>query len=82
MIANGAQMVRHDNTAQSARSILAKLVFKKPITLEIQWELVDQQKKLSETSAGVEVNKQMDRMRKLHQKCTISKIKIINSDEV
>jgi hypothetical protein len=60
-------MARHDNTAQSARSILAKLVFKKPITLEIQRELVDQQKKLSETSAGVEVNKEIDRMRNLHQ---------------
>ena len=68
MIANGAQMTRHDNTAQSARSVIARLVFKKPIVLEIQRELVDQQKKLSETSAGVEVNKEMDRIRKLHEK--------------
>src|ERR1700722_4537712 len=31
MIGNRAQLARHDNTAQCARSIIAKLVYKKPV---------------------------------------------------
>jgi len=62
MIAGSAQMARHNNSAQSARSIIAKIVYKKPVTLRIQRELVDDHKKLSETSAGVEVNKELAKM--------------------
>jgi septal ring factor EnvC (AmiA/AmiB activator) len=68
MLAGGAQMTRHNNTAQSARSIIAKLVYKKPVVLKIQRELVDEKKSLSETSAGVEVNKELARKAERDQK--------------
>ena len=55
MVANGAQMARHDNTAQSASLVINKLLNLKPVVLMIQQELVDGQKKLFETSAGKEV---------------------------
>jgi hypothetical protein len=59
MIANGAQMVRHDNTAQSARSIISKLLKLAPVALVIQQELVDNQKQLCETFAGIEMNREL-----------------------
>ncbi|KAI0342631.1 hypothetical protein BDW22DRAFT_127156 [Trametopsis cervina] len=50
---NGAQMARHDNTAQSAHAIIRRFLANKPIPLNIQRELVDEKKKLAHTEAGV-----------------------------
>jgi hypothetical protein len=67
MIAGGAQIARHNNTAQNARSVITKLANLEPVALVIQRELVDDRKKLSETSAGIEVNKEQALVEARHQ---------------
>ncbi|KAK7032288.1 hypothetical protein VNI00_013247 [Paramarasmius palmivorus] len=61
----GAQIVRHDNTPETARAILSHVVENTPLPLRIQTELVDQGKNLSETAAGAELNRElMEQIRK------------------
>ncbi|KAF9259474.1 hypothetical protein L218DRAFT_1058798 [Marasmius fiardii PR-910] len=64
----GAQMVRHDNTPQTARAILLHLVQKRPLPLRIQTELVDEKKNIANTAAGAELNREMMEQMKRHQK--------------
>ena len=52
---NGAQLVRHDGTLESARAILHSLVTNNGATLRIQHELVDEGKELINTAAGAEL---------------------------
>jgi len=60
MIAKGSRMFRQDRGPQSARQIVDYLVARKrPVTLKIQEELVDQNKTLDETGAGLEVDAQL-----------------------
>ncbi|KAK1223854.1 hypothetical protein PQX77_013250 [Marasmius sp. AFHP31] len=63
----GAQMVRHNNTPQVARSILSHLIQNKPIPLRIQVEVVDEHKNFEETEAGVEFNGVLEELKKKHQ---------------
>ena len=51
-IDNGAQLCRHDNTLESAREILRKIVRNKPDALRLQIEMVHEGKSLKETAAG------------------------------
>jgi hypothetical protein len=67
MIGNHARVARHYHTPQSARSIIAQLVNLKPVTLKIQQELVDEKKELSQTAAGIEVNKELARLAERHR---------------
>ena len=46
---------RHDNTAESARTIIRDICAKKPLPLDIQVEIVDEKKSLRETNAGREL---------------------------
>ena len=65
MIAKGSRMFRQDTGAQSARHIVDYLVSRKrPVTLKIQEELVDQNKTLDETGAGLEVDAQLAAQKK------------------
>lgn len=65
MIAKGSRMFRQDNGAHSARQIVDYLVRRKrPVTLKIQEELVDEHKTLDETGAGVEVDSQLAQQKK------------------
>ncbi|KAH8093904.1 P-loop containing nucleoside triphosphate hydrolase protein [Cristinia sonorae] len=63
----GARMVRHDNTVESAHSLLRTLMEKETITLAVQREMVNEGKTVAQTSAGLdlqaELNEQMDRHR-------------------
>ncbi|KAK7032286.1 hypothetical protein VNI00_013245 [Paramarasmius palmivorus] len=63
----GAQIVRHDNTPETARAILLHLVENRPLPLRIQTELIDQRKDLSETAAGAELNRELKEHLRKHE---------------
>jgi hypothetical protein len=56
-ISQGAQLLRHNNTAESARTILRHIISKDPAPLRIQHEIVDEQKELLEAAAGMVLNR-------------------------
>jgi len=59
------QMARHLNTTDSARDILRLILHNPPLPLCIQVELVDEHKDISRTSAGEELNRELNaRIRK------------------
>ena len=62
----GASMLRHDNTLGSAQTILRHIVDNEPKALRIQRELVDEGKGISETAAGIELDSELEIMRKRH----------------
>ncbi|KAF8150026.1 P-loop containing nucleoside triphosphate hydrolase protein [Crassisporium funariophilum] len=55
----GGQLLRHENSSESAHNILRSIVENHPISLQIQRELVDQKKDISQTAAGEELNREM-----------------------
>ncbi|ESK95348.1 hypothetical protein Moror_3873 [Moniliophthora roreri MCA 2997] len=64
----GAQIVRHDNTPENARAILCYLIERKPLPLQIQIELVDEQKTMPQTAAGAELNRELLEQSRKHEK--------------
>lgn len=71
----GATMVRRPHKdARSARDIIRLLLQKEPVVLEIQQELVDQKKTLSDTGAGREVEKDLI-MATEHHKAEMDELK-------
>lgn len=65
LISKGSRMFRQDNGVFSARHIIDYLVNRKrPVTLKIQKELVDDKKTLDQTGAGIEVDAQLAAQRK------------------
>jgi hypothetical protein len=56
----GARMSRHDNTSSSAENIIRLILENRPLPLRIQQELVDEQKDISETGAGEELNRELN----------------------
>ncbi|KAM6490517.1 P-loop containing nucleoside triphosphate hydrolase protein [Amanita muscaria] len=64
----GAQFLRHDNTIESAYDIIRQVMKNHPITFQIQEELVDQKKDISETAAGIELNKELHEQAERHHK--------------
>jgi hypothetical protein len=76
MIDHGSQVFRHDQKKGSALKIIEYLIArKKPVTLDIQREMVDQKLELLETGAGSELASEVEtlikhyesRLRKLEQ---------------
>ena len=63
----GAQMVRHHNTAQSSHDIIRKIVANRPVALQIQQELVDEGKHITDTAAGGAINLEFDGLIRRHQ---------------
>ncbi len=55
----GALMSRHENMRDSAYGILRKIIGNHPLTLQIQTELVDQKKDISQTAAGAQLNREL-----------------------
>jgi hypothetical protein len=51
-IGNGAVLLRHNKTVQSAQAILRHVVHNRPLALRIQQEIVDERKDLEDTGAG------------------------------
>ncbi|KAI3607881.1 hypothetical protein WG66_004633 [Moniliophthora roreri] len=68
VLEKGAQLVRHDNTTETARAILLHLIENKPLPLRIQTELVDQGKSLSQTAAGAELNRELMEQIRRHER--------------
>jgi len=62
MIEHGAQVWRFAGTQQSALEILMSFASKATVTLDIQRELVDEDKPLGETAAGNAVNEELYRL--------------------
>ena len=63
----GAQLARHHNTARSAYDIIRCIMRNRPITLQIQRELVDEGKNIIDTAAGEAVNKELNEQIRRHQ---------------
>ncbi|PPQ95244.1 hypothetical protein CVT26_014935 [Gymnopilus dilepis] len=63
----GGRLMRHDNTRESANNILRQIFKNHPLTLQIQTELIDQKKDISETAAGEELNRELAKQLKKHQ---------------
>lgn len=62
MMEHGAQVRRFTGTQQSAIDILMSFANKATVTLDIQRELVDEEKPLGETAAGNAVNEELYRL--------------------
>jgi len=62
-----AQMARHLNTVDSARSILRLMLHNPPLPLRIQEEIVDHGKDITETSAGQELDRELLEERRKHE---------------
>ncbi|THH31507.1 hypothetical protein EUX98_g2680 [Antrodiella citrinella] len=63
----GAQLVRHDNTLQSAQAILYRLIQNHPEPLRIQRELVDEKKDIEDTGAGEELARELAAVIRKHR---------------
>ena len=64
----GAQLVRHgQDTRQSARAVISSLLAKDPVTLQIQKEMVDEKKTLTESAAGSQLNSELREQIKKHE---------------
>lgn len=67
VIDKGAQLVRHDNTLESAQAILYRLVRNHPKALRIQKELVDEKKDIENTGAGEVLAKELAAVMRKHR---------------
>ena len=66
-LVRGAQMARHENTVLSAEKIIRLVLGNHPLPLRIQEELVKENKSISETGAGEELNRVLHAQIKKHQ---------------
>jgi flagellar biosynthesis GTPase FlhF len=67
MVQRGSHMARFEDSKQSALDLIMSLEAHQPAVLQIQSELVDQQKKLVETTAGNTVNEETIRLEKKYR---------------
>ncbi|KAI0789968.1 P-loop containing nucleoside triphosphate hydrolase protein [Abortiporus biennis] len=67
VIDKGARMVRHDNDVQTARNIMFMMLNNRPMALQIQKEIIDEKKDISETAAGVELDRELAALAKKHR---------------
>ena len=63
----GAQIVPHHNTTQSAHDIIRKIMTNHPEALRIQQELVDENKDITDTEAGAAVNQELSELIDRHK---------------
>jgi len=63
----GAQLVRHHNTTESAHGIIRRIMENQPMVLQIQCELVDEGKTITNTAAGEVINKELNEQIRHHQ---------------
>jgi chromosome segregation ATPase len=62
-----AQLARHHNTAQSAHDIIRRIMRNRPLALQIQRELIDENKEIIDTAAGGAINKELKEQIRRHQ---------------
>ena len=64
----GAQMMRHFNTLASAQAIIEHLIPNNPEVIQIQVEVVEQHKDVTQTTAGAVLEtEEMERARRAHE---------------
>ena len=63
----GAHMMRHDNTVQSAHTIIGAVMGFVPEALLVQHEMVEEELYVSETSAGHELQADLDRRARVYR---------------
>ena len=63
----GACMIRHDDTAESAHNIVSRLADRDTITLAVQREMVKEHKMVSQTSAGLDLQAELNEQSKRHR---------------
>ena len=66
-LVRGTNMARHENTKLSAEAIIRLLIDKPPLPLQIQEELVVQRKDIADTTAGRELNQELNNEIKKHR---------------
>ena len=63
----GAQLARHQNTAQSSHDIIRRIMRNNPTAFRIQRELVDEGRNITDTSAGEVVSEEINELIKRHK---------------
>jgi chromosome segregation ATPase len=63
----GAQIARHHDTVKSAHDIIRRIMKNQPIALQIQRELVDEHKNITETAAGQAARRDLNEQIKHHK---------------
>ncbi|KAF9781351.1 P-loop containing nucleoside triphosphate hydrolase protein [Thelephora terrestris] len=66
-LSRGAKMARHEDTNSSANEIIRLLINNRPLPLQIQKELIEEHKDILETSAGQELNQELNDEIRKHQ---------------
>ncbi|PPQ81007.1 hypothetical protein CVT25_014515 [Psilocybe cyanescens] len=59
VLEKGALFLRHENTRETAHNVLRHIIENHPVSLQIQRELIDEGKDISQTAAGAELNREM-----------------------
>ncbi|KAJ7821981.1 hypothetical protein B0H13DRAFT_2127900 [Mycena leptocephala] len=67
----GTRLFRHHNDIQSAQTIIHSIIENQPRTLQIQNEIVDLRKDISQTAAGEELNRMLCRKDRAAYICEI-----------
>ena len=67
VIKKGAQMIRHLNTTESAHNIIRMIMKNHPLALQIQRELVEEHKDITDTAAGAAVNQELTELINKHK---------------
>jgi chromosome segregation ATPase len=68
VLVKGARLTRHYDTAQSAHDIIRSIMKNIPIPLQIQRELVDEGKDITNTAAGEAINQELNKQIRQHKK--------------
>ena len=63
----GAQMTRHHNTEQSAHDVIRRIMNNHPLALQIQREIVDQRKDISNTASAEAINAELKEEKMRHE---------------
>ena len=81
-IDKGAQLLRHNNTVESARAIIHAILNNHPLPLQIQEELVDKHMEFPQTGVGKEIRKALnEHSEKLRSKIRELRIELQNVEE-
>ncbi|KAH8797175.1 P-loop containing nucleoside triphosphate hydrolase protein [Flagelloscypha sp. PMI_526] len=66
VLEKGGRMLRNSNTLESAHDIVRAILKNQPAPLQIQTEMVDEKKDISQTAAGEELNRELQKLMKRH----------------
>lgn len=67
VLSRGSRMSRHNCTVESAEAIVRQIIALHPMPLAIQREMVDEQKPLEETEAGLDLRVELEQMAQRHK---------------